>query len=980
MKTDPHVLLQSDVATASDNDKAALVESFLKLHNEEKLTYQYNTWLYQNLNHPKLPEQLQPYICDATKSINARNVAIDIAKACSVKGVQEYLANVALDPQQHSWVRINAAEAVCNLGDEKTKARLKPLAVAQIQNDVEEQLKGCGLRAIWPGNITAQELFDTLIQPVSKSIGGRYQAFIARELGQYLEISDLPVALNWLKKQVTRHDLHYPFGELSDAIMLKAWEHLDEPEVMQAFARVAFLRLKNHDDIVYDDPYKLIDFSSVLKDDFLKRRQLIESITSIIIENYEYNISCVNNIIDIIFEQDFIWLIQNFQASQTENKQRFLAELIFWSFGYYKLEQNFNYVDTVLTICQTHSILREKFSPSYIEAVNLESSKYQEEKEFYLSQQARINKRKNNSFLEQKSQKEILQILHHFGLNNPNAWHDVYLESNRKTNKFPFETSFINLPAWLEADDSTKKMILQAARLYLSYRDPETQAWLGTNRWTESVLAGYQALLLLLQEAPQFLISLSVEEWQKWTAVILVCSNWGRSEDKEYREELIKQAYQNAPNEFINVLIILIEKHNLEHSDVEIDRLIMKCWDEKIAKAIFNKVQDKQLTNKSIGNLLDDLLKYGFIEAKAFAESLIASPIPSSGEDRAKAIAAACSLLLYAEDAGWSVVWPAIQQDTAFGREVLEKITFSFEYSGSLEQRLPEQYIADLYIFLAKQYPDSDSKKQNITEDGTVVGIEAYLATPNDSIKTWKDYIPQRLQERGTPQACEALRKIIRELPELKDKLQWRLLEADTLARRQTWLPLTPEQMLQIVSNKIESQITQLQANYPIINDSKTSKTSMVEPVTRNQVFISYSHKDKMWLEQLQTHLKPLIRNRKLQVWDDTKINFGDIWRKEIETALAAAKVAILMVSPNFLASDFIAENELPQLLDAAETKGLSIIWIPLSYSNYHVTEIEKYQAAHPPQQPLGTLNQAEQDKAWVDICKQIQEAINKVN
>lgn len=67
MKTDPHVLLQSDVATASDNDKAALVESLLKLHNEEKLTYQYNTWLYQNLNHPKLPEQLQHYICDATK-------------------------------------------------------------------------------------------------------------------------------------------------------------------------------------------------------------------------------------------------------------------------------------------------------------------------------------------------------------------------------------------------------------------------------------------------------------------------------------------------------------------------------------------------------------------------------------------------------------------------------------------------------------------------------------------------------------------------------------------------------------------------------------------------------------------------------------------------------------------------------------------------------------------------------------------------
>ncbi|PHM05876.1 NACHT domain-containing protein [Nostoc sp. 'Peltigera malacea cyanobiont' DB3992] len=159
IKTDPDVVLQSDVATASDADKASLVESLLRLHNEEKLTYQYHTWLYQNLNHPKLPDQLLPYICDSTKSINARNVAIDIAEACNVKTVQEYLANVALDPQQHSSVRINAAVAVCNLGDDKTKARLKPLAVAKIQNDVEEQLKGCGLRAVWPSNITAEEVF-----------------------------------------------------------------------------------------------------------------------------------------------------------------------------------------------------------------------------------------------------------------------------------------------------------------------------------------------------------------------------------------------------------------------------------------------------------------------------------------------------------------------------------------------------------------------------------------------------------------------------------------------------------------------------------------------------------------------------------------------------------------------------------------------------------------------------------------------------
>ncbi|MFS0516698.1 COR domain-containing protein [Nostoc sp. UIC 10607] len=146
----------------------------------------------------------------------------------------------------------------------------------------------------------------------------------------------------------------------------------------------------------------------------------------------------------------------------------------------------------------------------------------------------------------------------------------------------------------------------------------------------------------------------------------------------------------------------------------------------------------------------------------------------------------------------------------------------------------------------------------------------------------------------------------------------------------------------------------------------------MSKTVTRNQVFISYSHQDQEWLTKLQKHLKPMIRNQNLVVWDDTKIQAGAKWREAIENALVAAKVAVLLVSPDFLASDFIADNELPPLLDAAEAEGLTIIWIPLSFSSYDETEIEKYQSAHPPNQPLDSLNPAQENKALVDICKKI--------
>src|SRR5262245_45059413 len=106
-----------------------------------------------------------------------------------------------------------------------------------------------------------------------------------------------------------------------------------------------------------------------------------------------------------------------------------------------------------------------------------------------------------------------------------------------------------------------------------------------------------------------------------------------------------------------------------------------------------------------------------------------------------------------------------------------------------------------------------------------------------------------------------------------------------------------------------------------------------------DRLFISYSHEDGKWLESFRKHLKPYARLG-LIICDDTRIQAGSLWEKEIQKELSQCGAALLLVSPDFLASDFIHDKELPPLLEARRKRELLIHWVHLSASAYEVTPI----------------------------------------
>ena len=93
-----------------------------------------------------------------------------------------------------------------------------------------------------------------------------------------------------------------------------------------------------------------------------------------------------------------------------------------------------------------------------------------------------------------------------------------------------------------------------------------------------------------------------------------------------------------------------------------------------------------------------------------------------------------------------------------------------------------------------------------------------------------------------------------------------------------------------------------------------------------SKIFISYSHSDEDWKNRLQKKLKILELEGNFTVWDDRQIELGDNWLPTIEHELNLADVAIMLISDDFLTSDFIRTKEIPTLLERREREGVRVV------------------------------------------------------
>jgi len=801
MEIDPEVLLQSDVAMASEQNRADLVAALLTLEPEERL-WNVNMNLgqrYKELLHPGIGTQLATVIGDRTLGVTRRLVAIEIAEACRQQMLLPALAELALDTTETRLVREAAAQAVAQMGDEASKARLKPLAIGQNDDDPDDELKGHSLRAVWPAHVTAEELFAVLTPPRRHNFIGAYRDFLFSQVAPHLHRADLPVAIQWVAQhppRTTMQGLTGEFKPLTDAIIHQALEHLDEPGVLAAVAQLMLSRLLQSGLIFGLTPDE--HEAARWLDNDEARHRLLEAVLPLLTQHTNDSIIWLVARPPLLLPRDLPWLIASLADTREETTQQLVARLI----GRLIESSDPIQVQTALETSEHLSFLADEAAWIF-RSVALDSSEANQMRQAWREhQQAKLPRTPDQPPPPPPSLslEPIEVFLNAFEQGEYEAWFSLtQCLMNRPDGEEPsnIQADLTAYGAWHTFEKPLQARIIEAAKQYLWQESPTSHVWpdLDDIHYDTFALAGYQALYLVFQKQPDFLSTLPKEAWKRLCPAMLTSSLYlpdapGEESNRMVHHSLVMTAHYYALDELIAGIIRLLERSQWNCTSFYWTLLnsVEEVWSPPLAEALFAKASDRTLAPGCVGTLLSILLKHHVETAKEYASTLLALPLPTDEHERQEALAVALALVRFADDAGWSAIWPVIETDREFGTKLIASIAY-WDWNA---QRLTEEQLADLYLWMAQHYPPVQSSPHQT----------GFIAGTVDNVSTWRENLLQQLKERGTKEACRALARIVLHTREQeRARMQWILLEAQALARRRTWHPYSSANLLEVIAN-----------------------------------------------------------------------------------------------------------------------------------------------------------------------------------
>jgi hypothetical protein len=142
-------------------------------------------------------------------------------------------------------------------------------------------------------------------------------------------------------------------------------------------------------------------------------------------------------------------------------------------------------------------------------------------------------------------------------------------------------------------------------------------------------------------------------------------------------------------------------------------------------------------------------------------------------------------------------------------------------------------------------------------------------------------------------------------------------------------------------------------------------------------LFISYSADDEKFKEELETHLVMLKREGTIRPWHSQQTGAGLEWEKEISDLIDRSQIVLLLISPSFLASDYLYDQEMQHAMERHESGDARVVPIIIRSANTGKTPFNKLQALPRNLQPVDTWRN--RDAIWAKIAQEVRDVCNNL-
>jgi hypothetical protein len=320
LENDVELLLRPDLTQQSAETRAAVLEGLIALLDRGVIGL-YDGPLRErlaDLKGPQLADQLRTVLTSPERPAPARQFACIVAGACRLSDLTDSLVDLAHDTEAGARVRTQAVLSLEGVVDDSVRTRLIDLTSEDSADHDADELKGAVLRLVWPGALTAEQLFATIAPPHEPNTLGLYRAFLGSELVVGLAEVDLVTALTWAADHYDPYSLD-DLAQLALQIMVRCWSEITTtPEIADLVAQIVRQLLTDH----------LILFqyaTSDTKDLFVtepERREVVARLVEAVAADELAPTSLIHADPALLMTTDLPWVLERLMVSLETDRER----------------------------------------------------------------------------------------------------------------------------------------------------------------------------------------------------------------------------------------------------------------------------------------------------------------------------------------------------------------------------------------------------------------------------------------------------------------------------------------------------------------------------------------------------------------------------------------------------------------------------------------------------------------------------------